>query len=809
LIVKETTTYNYITTAGDLELLLLDLEEYKKYFAKKMLLAVDCETYWTDPQYKEEVAEYKRNPIPMFVPTWDGKCEAQARILAIGLDPKLINRQYLIDIDKVGADAVRQRLKHVLEKESILIFHNAKYDLGPIAYEWDMWPESVRCTQLIAQRLNTGDKVLLDGEKSSYTLSALYERYIDFGLFIELTKSDENPNGLNFQEYEAFKKAKQKSDWDAPVLDKDQLQYSADDVRLIFYMYHSLIEACDKFIEKHPKSGLANTIKIECDCAIEYAGMEYRGIGADADYLKNGLIVYLERKAEEALNELVKIPELWVVKSKKAGGKTNPHTIEWCQPIGTGCPERGADGKGSPSLQSPALAECIQKLGFKLTKKTDKGKLSTDKEVVNELFWESPAGYARDSLEKILQVRTANGYLSRYGEKFLTMIHSDGRWHPSAFQCGDMNDAIETGRNSFKDPPFQTIPSKSVMFSELLVETILKAWFENYIKNCEAKGEKPQADAYTIFRRMVKAREGYVLVDRDFSNQEVRLIGTFSGDRKIIQAFKEKKDLHQITADNIGVDRSTGKLFFLSTQYGAKELKVQRSLYMDSGGKTFLEIEGPDGVRELRKKHFGFYSGLADFIKKGEEHVRKQLAPFNSLIEFRHRKAMMYGFAPYFGCHRGWFLTPDLEEDVARWVKRCKEAKELGDDIPPDPFHRDYRIKQPDGRWSTWNNKFNKRQSEIIREYVNYLIQATAALVLKVAVRAIGKEFRAAGFDPRTEGIILCVHDELLAEVKKEHAEQAAEIMERCMNKAMDDVMQGVIPSEASGGCAETWNEAA
>lgn len=768
----------------------------KHFPDKKMRIGIDKETYWSDLIYKEMMMVYRDEDkcIPAFAPTPDGGWEALPRIMALGLDPTLENRQYLIDVRAVGFEPITRLLGHILQEESILIGHNFKYDLAPLMHMMKIVPKEPRCTMLMAQTKNTGDKILLDGDKASFKLSLLYKRYIDEGLFISLT-------GKTPEEYEDFKSKNQKSEWDVEVLDEDQLQYSADDVRLIFYLYHSLMDDCSKFMAKYPQNGLINNIKIECRAALEYADMEVRGIGADAYYIKNELIPYLEDKHREAIEAIsgTDTPEMWVLKEVDKCPKTNPHTVSWMEPLTKSC----------KSLQTPQLAECVQKLGFKLTKKTPSGKaLSTDKEVLNELFWESEVGRARDIIEKIIQVKKASKNLSSYGYKMLDMIHSDGRYHPSALQLGDMNDAIETGRNSFKDPPMQTIPARDKLFKELLESIKFFTVFDDHIKTAKAEGNNPIADAFTIFRRMVVSREGYTLINADFSNEEVRVIGELSCDIEIIKAFKNKEDLHQKTADNIGVDRDTGKLFFLASQYGAWERRIQRALYEGSGGKLFIEKKD---ITVMRNQHFAFYNGLAAKIKECEEYVERQLAPYNSLLDFANRKPMLVGFTPVYRKHRFWCLTPTLERMVASLNRQIRENKAAGLPPPVDYLHRNYKVTRINDKGeeyqTTYGNFFNTRKSEIIREYFNFLVQAECAVILKVALINIGNAFRAKGYDMKTEGVILVVHDEILAEVKDEHVEEAKQIIHDEMVKALETVLKK-IPAVVGIGTGKNWMEA-
>lgn len=738
-----TKSYNYVTSVEELELVIADLKEYKKAFPnKRMRLALDLETYWTDDMYK---VDYEVAPLCIrTLDDWEGR----VRIIALGLDPELSNKQYLIDAREIGQENVTKYLKEVLEKDAVLIGQNLSYDLPFLALQYDIYAEKVRDTMLIAQLRWRGDKLLHDNTDASFKLSALYNRCIPLSLFINLT-------GKDFKAYEDFKAKHQKEDWGVEYLSDSQLDYSADDVRLIFYVYDSLIKECNAFIKRHRKSGLKYLIDVECDNALEYGLMKAIGVGFDADYHKNELIPYLEQKADEAEEKLVRIKECWIeVQGPLKCPKKNPHYE----------PKTIFINPASSDQLGRALTE---NLGFTLPK-TETGKLSCTGEILNELFWRAEPGKARDVLELILQYRKAKSFLSKNGENSLHYIHEDGRVHPSIYQMGSDMDSIDTGRSSAKNPAIMTIPARDKMFHE------------------EGK------TAFELFRRSYIPADDHVLIGADFSNEEVRVITEFSGDSELTRLFKANADLHQNTADNIGLDRDGGKLFFLASQYGAKEKKIQKTLYEDSGGIIDLPLER---VKELREDHFKLYNGLARKIKESADYIEKQLEPFNSLTEFINRRPLVVGFTPVFGAHRTWCLT--REQEFAAY-KILKEGKE-------DTLHRRFLIKNDENSQpTTWNNEFNKRKGAIIREYFNFLVQAECAVVLKVAIRNIGLEFRKRGWNPYDAQIVIPCHDELVADVRKDLAQEAKQIIHDCMYNALCTVLKKV-PTVISIHTGTSW----
>lgn len=800
-------TYEIITDIKDLKHVAADIREYGKLFnGSRYKLAVDKETQFTHERHREFLSQYEtKMAIPQCYQTDNGNWEGIPRLIQIGLDPTKIDRQYVIDtqpifdgeeywLNKEFVKEYHENFKDILENEAIWIGQTAKYDLAFSALQFGIFPTKIRCTQLMAILRNNGDNLLQDNSEAEYRLDCLYDRYIPQSVFIQLT-------GKTAKEYHKFKKDNQTFDW-AGQLGEEQYIYASDDVKLIFYVYKYLIDDIQAFCKKYPKSGLAKTINLEGEFTLETALMQSIGMGMNADYQKNELVSYLQVKAYEQEEKLVRQPECWLEYSKEFSPKKNPHTKSLCHFVFTDkdallkrVPEVVTNGSGDN------LAKVLTGLGFELPK-TEKGKDSVAGETLRELYWKAEKGRARDILGMVNQYRKANSFLSKNGENQLKFIHSDGRVHPTYWQM-----AAETARLAATKPAVMTIPKQDKMFDDPLLDAS-----GNPIK--DEKGKIKTKDAFYLFGTAYEAREGYLIIDGDFSNEEVRVIGEKTGDKEIIRAFTaydpvKKKvglDLHQITADNLGVDRQTGKLFFLSSMYGAYEKTIMENLYDKSGGLIDLEY---NVVKELRKKHFELYYGLKEAIDECARYVEKQLEPFDSLVEFRNRKPLLVGFTDVFGAHRLWCLNQKQERNAHRIVREGLN----------DFYHKNKKVQRKDKDgiplfneygepvMSTMRNEWNNTKSGIIREIFNYYIQAECSYILKTAVIDINRRFRAEGFDPLTEGVILTCHDEIATEVKEAHVDKAREIQEYCMLSALNLVLKK-IPAEVSIGIGRNLYEA-
>ena len=71
------------------------------------------------------------------------------------------------------------------------------------------------------------------------------------------------------------------------------------------------------------------------------------------------------------------------------------------------------------------------------------------------------------------------------------------------------------------------------------------------------------------FRSCVEAPEGWLLVDADFGQMELRLAAAVAKDERMIAAFQAGEDPHTVTAKEIGCDRQTAKSANFGLLYGS------------------------------------------------------------------------------------------------------------------------------------------------------------------------------------------------------------------------------------------------
>jgi DNA polymerase I-like protein with 3'-5' exonuclease and polymerase domains len=127
---------------------------------------------------------------------------------------------------------------------------------------------------------------------------------------------------------------------------------------------------------------------------------------------------------------------------------------------------------------------------------------------------------AKEFLELYFDYTATQKTLSTYVVGFMKHLRSDGYYHPTGILYkGDYGDGGDsgtvTGRLAFKNPAFQTVPKHSFWAKKL--------------------------------RNSMPAPEGYVWVQWDYSQGELRVAAVLANETNMIKAYQEGLDLHLAT----------------------------------------------------------------------------------------------------------------------------------------------------------------------------------------------------------------------------------------------------------------------
>ncbi len=223
------------------------------------------------------------------------------------------------------------------------------------------------------------------------------------------------------------------------------------------------------------------------------------------------------------------------------------------------------------NINSPKQLGVIlfEKLKLPFGKKTKTG-YSTSADVLEKLKCEDPV------VEMILEYRQLTKLKSTYADGLANYIDDqDRRIH------GKFNQTIAaTGRISSTEPNLQNIPIRMELGREI--------------------------------RKVFIPKEGYVFLDADYSQIELRVLAHMSGDERLISAYQEEQDIHKITASQVfhtpldqvtSAQRSNAKAVNFGIVYGISSFGLGQDLNI-----TRKEAEG------YINKYFETYPRVKSFL---------------------------------------------------------------------------------------------------------------------------------------------------------------------------------------------------
>lgn len=706
--------------------------------------------------------------------------EGHTALIQVGLDPTIgHDHQFIFDARRLDPKLITKSLRPIIEK-SLVIWHNGTYESKFLIQEFDIWPVRTRDTMILGKIIHAGDNY-------EHTLAGEYKKFIDFGLFHSLT-------GRSFSDYMKFKKENQTSDWTNPNLTSSQLDYAADDVRLLMYLYDFQKRALSKLIKRFGQDGLMDTIRMSCDLVMEFALMELRGVPLDVIYHKENVIDWLDEKFEQSCEEVGKYfskeverrtPYDHVTKS----GKPMIKYHKWTEivPINT---------KSSTQIKA-----VLTNAGIKLPKVK-----STEAATLKKFRHEHPG------IEYILRAKKAGHLNDNYGRCLIENVRSDGKCHYSVHVVGS-----KTNRSSMSDPNLQKIPMHEMLFKEKKAGTTFRRSF-----SCPV-GKLPGDDG-----------EEWVWISADLSQIELRAMAKISGDEVMIKELSaEDGDFHGVSGQFLGgLDYKPAKGTYERDTIG--KTGGFQVLYK-SGGKSLAEYMFDHTIdtdapviwtaKEAQAKIERFKAGLPGItaaMEEVEDQVLEYIGDRTTLMSFRGRKPVFEIFTKGTVKPKGQYTVYEkwcLNETHEKLIREYDEAKRNGEN-PPDKLSkwhkvmREYPVLDENGEetgetiWkeSYWN-EWAKYINTIQREAWNFLFQGECAILFKLATLNIGRELRTIPtIDKVREGIIFPVHDELNLLVKKRHEEQAKEIVLRHMIAGGELFIQNV-PMKAEIKSGKNWAE--
>lgn len=232
------------------------------------------------------------------------------------------------------------------------------------------------------------------------------------------------------------------------------------------------------------------------------------------------------------------------------------------------------------NINSPKQLGVIlfDKLGMPHAKKTKTG-YSTAADVLDKLAPEYPI------VAKILEYRQLAKLKSTYADGLAVFIGKDGRIH------GKFNQTVTaTGRLSSTEPNLQNIPVRM--------------------------------ELGRLIRKVFVPQEGYVFVDADYSQIELRILAHCSGDEQLIQAYREARDIHRMTASQVfhtpfdevtDLQRRNAKAVNFGIVYGISSFGLSQDL-------SITRKEASQYIEH----YFETYPGVKKFLDDSVAHAKEK-----------------------------------------------------------------------------------------------------------------------------------------------------------------------------------------
>lgn len=223
------------------------------------------------------------------------------------------------------------------------------------------------------------------------------------------------------------------------------------------------------------------------------------------------------------------------------------------------------------NINSPKQLGTIlfEKMRMPYGKKTKTG-YSTSAEVLEKLRFEDPI------VELILEYRQLAKLKSTYADGLDSYIEEkDGRIHTTFNQ-----NITATGRLSSTEPNLQNIPIRMELGRQI--------------------------------RKVFVPEDGYVFLDADYSQIELRVLAHMSGDERLIEAYRENADIHRTTAALVfhtpyeevtELQRRNAKAVNFGIVYGISGFGLSRDLNISK-----------KQAEEYIEDYFATYPGVKEFM---------------------------------------------------------------------------------------------------------------------------------------------------------------------------------------------------
>ena len=671
------------------------------------------------------------------------------RIVALQFKPKG-KRATIIDVRHSGKDELRTlgaMLAPLFAGSVVLIGHNLLFDLGFALAQMGLGAHRVYDTQLAEQTIYGLGWSSAQEKKIGLSLAALGERY---GV------------PVHKEERSWFEHLDERPEWDLPFPD-EQISYMRQDVSVV----HKIKDAQQPAIDELKLGG---AVDLEMRALLPLVGVEVYGVSIDrAGWLSvidrvearakeleqivllgkageyDGLAIHVLRVRQDRYmakwhpyEEWMIARELFVATRKsewehgmlsspiaddrafKNWSEYKKASLEWWHERNPKL-VKPPENKAGVNLGSPKqVLDGFNDLGIPVT--------SVSEEALTPYLGKHPLVQVYEDYIGARKIITVYGReKGKKKQAFLDMLDGNDRLHASYQPIG-----ADTDRMSSYNPNLQQIPDNGI-------------------------GKE--------LRQKIVAGPGYVFVDADFSNIELRIVAELSGDKFLLDAFASGRDVHAYTAK---------VMFGLSDDQATKDWTDSHDAVV--GGRVLVGTS----YRKIGKtiNYQCLYGG-------GVQRLALKLG-----IKEKEAKVLLDLYYTTFATAIDWLDEQKSHLDVARMrgdsrvSAKTKSGWTRWLDIPPAPTHpaKGGQVSvEAMQQYEEDKKLWRKANGGIRRQLANTPIQGLSAAITK---EAVALWYEKVGYDDEMR-LVAVIHDELLVEAIPEIAKIAGWVLEDCMMAAM------------------------
>lgn len=654
-------------------------------------------------------------------------------------------------------DSSREMLREYLADKT-MVAHNAKFDYKFLRLN-GFEVKDIYCTQI-------SEKCLYQGKYFTWGLKDVTLRRFQ----VQMSKEERE----DFHNGRLAKLIEEHGTWGAWEAAPELAEYALEDI-----VY--LLDIRQQQLEEAKQCGMENVIKLENAVIRSVANIELRGVYLDRDAVKKFESLVTERRdtlGHEIFTVLEKSwGEYWLKEFTRRMGLWNQWQLEHRKVVEQTNKMRDPSDKRRKSDDAKKMVEkSLKKKPFAVAPKPENtfnpnSPLKLKPALSHLVGFEIP-NTTKEWLDENIGLHTAIETLVEYRKfeklaQFCALTEdinpSTGRIHGQFNQVG-----TESGRFSSSNPNLQQIPARSA----------------------EARQ----------FRALFKPRTGHKYIQADYAGLELVIIAEAAEEEVLVEAINRGDDLHCFTM-SIMLGCPYGILVKLKE--GDEVSFTEEATFVDARQRfenTFSmpelkkTVKSSDWVKKFRDYvktiTYGTAYGLSEFGMKNKFHCSLEDAKsfiklffdaYPNLGEFLKVQGEL-------GFQRGYALNPfgrrrylshprkkayeEVEKEV---IKDLNAQKRLWNSVD-DKEWQELMTKAIEKA----NREYKSKLNSIKRRAANFYPQSVNADMIKLAIYLFDRYFEGA----QEEGLILTVHDELIAEVKEENVEQAKEALQKAMETA-------------------------